>query len=292
MNESADPPVTDSTLTTSTTGLRLHYQDWGGAGPPILLLHGLASSSHIWDLVAPRLRHRGRVIALDARGHAASDKPDMDYDTATIVADVAGAVQALGLTTPLVVGHSWGASVALAFAAQDPACPGVVLVDGGVVDMQADAHATWEEIARRLAPPDLSNRRLSDLVGGMGRALPHLDEEFRTRFFRSLMEEQPDGTIRPRLTRARHMQILRSMWDTRPTALLAAVTCPILVVLAENAESPRDPAYARARSAGRVLFTAHPRTTIHTLADTYHDIPLHRPAVLADLILEWMARET
>ena len=37
----------------TANGLNLHYRDWGGSGPPIVLLHGLASTSHIWDLVAP-----------------------------------------------------------------------------------------------------------------------------------------------------------------------------------------------------------------------------------------------
>src|SRR5690242_7975437 len=149
MSDEAGLPgaVHDATLTAPTTGLVMQYRDWGGGGRPILLLHGLASSAHIWELVAPRLRTRGRVVALDARGHGASAKPDEGYDYATIVADLAGALQALSLARPVVVGHSWGASVALAYAAQDATCAGVVLVDGGVVDMQARPDATWEETA-------------------------------------------------------------------------------------------------------------------------------------------------
>src|SRR4051794_30672736 len=100
-------PSDDTTLIAPTTGLAMHYRDWGGAGRPILLLHGLASSARIWDFVAPLLRDRGHVVALDARGHAASAKPDTGYDYATIIADVAGAVQALNLVPPVVVGHSW-----------------------------------------------------------------------------------------------------------------------------------------------------------------------------------------
>src|SRR5215212_111789 len=69
-------PVADDVLTSPATGLRLHYRDWGGTGRGLLLLHGLASSARIWDLLAPLLRPYGRVVALDQRGHAASDKPD------------------------------------------------------------------------------------------------------------------------------------------------------------------------------------------------------------------------
>lgn len=59
----------------AANGLRLHYRRWlpqekRSDLPPILLLHGLASGSHIWNLVAPLLAERGySVTALDQRGH-------------------------------------------------------------------------------------------------------------------------------------------------------------------------------------------------------------------------------
>ena len=291
-DENAQPaPVGDGTLTTTTTGIEMHYRDWGGSGRPILLLHGLASSSRIWDLVAPRLTGYGRVVALDQRGHGAGAKPDAGYDFATIVADAQGAVAALGLRAPVVIGHSWGAGVALAYAAHDPACPGVVLVDGGLMDMQARPGATWEETSHRLAPPDLSHLRLDDLVRHMGQGpLGGLDESFRRSFFRSLMEEQPDGTVRPRLTRDHHMAILHAMWEQRLAPVLDQVSCPILAIMAES-PAPVDAADPFQAAKQRTLAQAaqHPNIHLVTLPDTIHDIPLHRPAELARLIGAWLA---
>jgi pimeloyl-ACP methyl ester carboxylesterase len=279
----------DRTLTTPTTGIELHYRDWGGAGQPIVLLHGLASSARIWDLVAPRLTRSGRVIAVDQRGHGLSAKPDGGYDYTSIVADVAGVVQALDLAPPVVVGHSWGASVALAYAAATPACPGAVLVDGGIMDMQARPGGSWEETARALAPPDLSHLRLADLVSYMGRGpLKTLDESFRIAFFHSLMEEQPDETIRPRLTRDRHLAILRAMWEQRPGPLLDQARCPLLIVLAQPPDSREDDPFQVAKRQGLAAVAARPATETHLLPDTIHDIPLHRPDTLANLILNWM----
>src|SRR6266852_3389161 len=118
-------------------GLQLHYRHWsppepGSALPPILLLHGLASAARIWDLVAPLLAARGYIVtALDQRGHGESDKPDTGYDFATILADDAAAVQALDIERPVIVGHSWGAMVALEYAVRHPdAVTALVLVDG------------------------------------------------------------------------------------------------------------------------------------------------------------------
>ena len=65
-------------LTVGLDGMPFHYRDWGGAGQPIVLLHGLASTCHIWDLVAPILRRAFRVVALDQRGHGESGKPHRD----------------------------------------------------------------------------------------------------------------------------------------------------------------------------------------------------------------------
>ena len=65
----------------TANGLQLHYRRWAAARPgadlpPLLLVHGLASSAHIWNLVAPLLAAQGHsVTALDQRGHGESDKP-------------------------------------------------------------------------------------------------------------------------------------------------------------------------------------------------------------------------
>jgi pimeloyl-ACP methyl ester carboxylesterase len=290
-NETTHPePVVDGTLTTTTTGIELHYRDWGGAGRPILLLHGLASSARIWDLVAPRLTDYGHVVALDQRGHGASAKTDDGYDFPTIVADTQGAVAALGWRAPVVIGHSWGASVALTYAAQDPTCAGVVLVDGGLVDMQSRPGATWDDTAERLAPPDLSHLRLDDLVRHMGEGpLSALDESFRRRFFHSLMEEQPDGTVRPRLARGRHMAILRALWDQRLAPVLEQVACPILGIIAE-APQPLGEADPFQEAKQRTLAQAAQHDNVHivTIPDTIHDIPLHRPEELVRLIGDWL----
>ena len=127
--------------------IELGYRDWPGEGRPIVLLHGLASSSRIWDQVAGRLAPRWRVVALDQRGHGRSDKPDDGYDFATIVADGRAAAAALGVERPLVVGHSWGGNVALQWAVEPgPAPRGIVLVDGGFLEparRMSWAEADW-----------------------------------------------------------------------------------------------------------------------------------------------------
>src|SRR5688572_15352097 len=148
------------------SGLKLSYRDWGGAGTTVLLLHGLASSSRIWDFVAPILRARFRVLALDQRGHGRSDRPDSSFDFGTYVADLVGLLEELGLERSVLVGHSWGGNVALQFAVDRPEqAAGLVLVDGGFLELSARPGWTWERVEQELAPPRLDGLFVADLLG-------------------------------------------------------------------------------------------------------------------------------
>src|SRR4029453_15633548 len=136
-------------------GVRLHARDWGGGGQAVVLLHGLASNARIWDGVAPRLVGAGlRVVAVDLRGHADSAQPPDGYGFETVGRDLEAALAALGLARPVLAGHSWGAGVALQYAADRPgSLAGLALVDGGLLGVTEWAGTTREEVRRTLAPP-------------------------------------------------------------------------------------------------------------------------------------------
>lgn len=88
-------------------GLRLHYVDWGGSGPVVILLTGLGDSARIYDDFAPRLAHGHRVIALTRRGYGASaTPPDGDYANGALVGDILGLMSALLIPRASFVGHS------------------------------------------------------------------------------------------------------------------------------------------------------------------------------------------
>ena len=69
--------------------LNVRFLDWGGGGAPILALHGLASSAHWYDIVAPLLRERFRIVAPDQRGHGQTTNASSGYDWNTLSADLA-----------------------------------------------------------------------------------------------------------------------------------------------------------------------------------------------------------
>ncbi len=114
-------------------GELLNVWDYGGDGPPLLLLHCTGTHGRVWDPVAHRLSSRFRVLAPDARGHGDSAKPqDRDaYRWEWSGRDVLAVVDALALGPDrLAVGHSGGgAQVAYAEMLRPGVFPRVALID-------------------------------------------------------------------------------------------------------------------------------------------------------------------
>lgn len=117
-----------------TTGnLQISYLEWNSSGrETVILLHGLYDEADSWKDFAPLLAKNYRVIALDRRGSGRSGKPLDGYDIPTLANDVSSFMTKARIRNAHIVGHSAGAGVALALAANHPAkVRSVVLVDGG-----------------------------------------------------------------------------------------------------------------------------------------------------------------
>ena len=96
-------------------GARVRYVD-EGEGPAVVLIHGFASSLDNWRNVRPVLRRNHRVIALDLKGFGWSDRPEGDYSPEEQARIVLALMNELRVERAAIVGHSWGASVALSVA--------------------------------------------------------------------------------------------------------------------------------------------------------------------------------
>jgi pimeloyl-ACP methyl ester carboxylesterase len=95
--------------------------DDGGTGSAVVLLHSLGGTSGQWSAQLEHLRESRRAVALDLRGHGRSQPPsDGHYSIEAHARDVAAAADALGLERFALVGHSFGAGVALTYAGMEP----------------------------------------------------------------------------------------------------------------------------------------------------------------------------
>lgn len=169
-------------------GVMLEYRDWGGDGPPIVLLTGLGNTAAVFDDLAPRLTARHRVIGLTRRGFPPSTVTADGYDVATRVADDVAALDALGIDRALLVGHSIAGDELTGIAQARPdVVAGLVYLDAAldrsdpsiavfgeclplapsidqVVDLSADVVEVDGEVA--LVDFDAAARLQRNLLGG------------------------------------------------------------------------------------------------------------------------------
>ena len=269
-------------LSDSPVGSRRHPWD----GEWLILLHGLASQAHIWDLVAPLLTDSFHVIAIDQRGHGLSDKPDSGYDWATITADLDAILRAQKIDRAVLAGHSWGGNVALQYAADHPdRASGLILIDGGF--LQIGDRLDWPTVEKFLEPPDLIGTPVDEFRSSMkmwmGSAWSPEAEAITLQNF----EIRADGTIAPRLQKSNHMQVVRALWEHRPSELWARIACPVLMIPAVAPEPHDERTRGTLENKRRIIATAQERLA-HSqtlwMSDTIHDSPLQRPLELADAV--------
>ena len=98
-------------------GLNIHYHQ-AGSGPHAVLIHGLTGSLADWEVrVVPLLKDSFTVLTYDLRGHGYTDMPPSGYTSADMASDLVGLLDALGIDRAHFIGHSFGGTVALHFAA-------------------------------------------------------------------------------------------------------------------------------------------------------------------------------
>ncbi len=273
-------------------GLRLHYRDWGGkSSVPMVLLHGLASQSHIFDLVAPLLAKNFRVVALDQRGHGESSRPEAGYDMDSVARDLRAFLDAIEFEHAVIVGHSWGGNVALQFGAQCPErAAALVLVDGGFIDLQSNPEMTWERTRKMLAPPNFIGTRVDDFKKMIKEYTGEMWKPAIEQIILQNFEVLPDQTIRPRLSFENHVKVLRGMWAQRPTQLYSQIHCPVLMIPART-EKNDEHARAFLEQKRRTIAAADAIPAPHEVVwfdETIHDIPLQRPRKLANVITRFV----
>jgi pimeloyl-ACP methyl ester carboxylesterase len=263
-------------------GTRLHYLEWLPSGQPklpaMLLLHGLSSNARYWERVAGHLGDR-RLVALDQRCHGLSACPTYGYSNRTLASDVADAIRVLDLERPVLVGHSWGATVALETAVRDPdAVAGLAQLDGA--SLSFGDLMPWDMALQVMHRPMPVYASMAEAVAARRHELPGAWADDLTGFVEAGVTHGRRG-FRLVLTMPARRQILRGMYDQRPDELWPRVRCPILLGLGGSADQGMF--LSLKRQGAERLTALRPDAEVHWY-DGPHDFPLYYPAeVAADL---------
>ena len=145
------------------TDVRLEVLDWGGSGPDLLLLAGGGDTAHVFDDLAPTLAKRHRVVGVTRRGHPGSSAPTTGYGVARLAEDIVRAMDAVGLKTPVVVGHSFAGEEMHVLGARYPTrIAGLVYVDAAFDRGDDSDDKAFNAVARTL--PTAPSPKASDLA--------------------------------------------------------------------------------------------------------------------------------
>jgi pimeloyl-ACP methyl ester carboxylesterase len=160
---------------TSIHGHRVAYR-LAGSGPPIVLIHGITSSSVMWEGVGPQLARHHTVLAPDLLGHGQSAKPRGDYSMGAFASGIRDLVLSLELGPVTVVGHSLGGGVAMQFAYQFPErTERLALVSSGGLGRSVHGLLRAATLpGSEIVLPLLAARRVLDAGRTVGRGLGRL----------------------------------------------------------------------------------------------------------------------
>ncbi|MFE3500140.1 alpha/beta fold hydrolase [Kitasatospora sp. NPDC059160] len=246
----------------SHDGVRLVCRDWAGPGRPVVLLHGLAGHAGEWDAVAAELSTRHRVVAVDQRGHGASERRPPEVSRAAYVADVVAVVEQLGLRRPVLAGQSLGGHTAMLTAAAHPGLVGgLVLVEAGPGGPDPDVAGEVGDWLDSWPTPFPAREAAVEFLGGGSVGAG----------WAAGLEER-DGGWWPRFDRDVMVDSLTELTQRSFLAEWARIACPTLVVLGQSGFVP-------AAEADEMLRRG-PATMAVSIPGTGHDLHLERPEAL------------
>lgn len=222
-------------------GLQIQLAAWEGEGQPILCVHGLTANCRCWDLVASSLAPENNILAMDLRGRGLSDKPSAGYSLQHHIRDIFCVLDDLKQERIVLMGHSLGAYISMAFAANYPErTEKLILMDGGGQLTQDQ----WDKFTLAIKPsldrlgqvfPSfkayVANMKLAPFLKPWSQAL---EDYFQYE------SQAVAGGVRSRINPANIQEEIQNIQQEVPSEYFSKVTCPVLILRATDGIFSKD----------------------------------------------------
>jgi pimeloyl-ACP methyl ester carboxylesterase len=289
----------------AVNGVTLEYLDWGGAGPPLILVPGTVDNPHVFDDLAPSLRAFRHVIGFSRRG-AGNSEAKGPYDIATLTSDLVGFMDALRIRKADLVGYSAGGVEVTQVAANFPdRVQHVIYFDSAYVWNGGWApYPPKGKLPDYFTPPATAMASLNDYLeyyhATYYPALGRIDP--LTANLREKVAISPDGRVSFRLSQDELGKIITA-WEANPPLDFAKIKCPVLAIYAQHASDLRTDKDARASQLSyeqhywrpwqersvRAMKQYIPSVQIATLPGGHGDFIIISREKLTDLLKEFLS---
>jgi pimeloyl-ACP methyl ester carboxylesterase len=262
-------------------GVRVHYLE-GGTGPTIVLIHGNAGNVDDFSYRAISVLCADyKIVAIDRPGHGKSDrlneKPELLESQAALLHEVIGS---LGIKRPILVGHSWGASLALAYALhyQDDISSMILLAPAAY----AEKEESWWWMSTFVKPPVIGDVSLA--VGKLFFGKSMLKKELKDAFYPQPVPEDYLKSASASWLEHKHLRAyLEDEWKLNDGLKLlskryAEIHVPVVIVTGDSDKIclPHDNAYP--------LKAAIVKSQLVELKHIGHEIPQTDPQSIRDAL--------
>lgn len=261
--------------------VELFVLDTQTEGPAIVCLHGRWGRGETWADLMRRYGDRYRVIAPDQRGHGLSGKPISRYTSEEMAKDVIGLMEALGLKSCVLIGHSMGGQVAAYAAALYPGCISKVAIfdkspAGPVIrlDTPPEKISAADPLTGTWALPFSDRAEACRFMRGK------FGSELAVDYFMNSLIERLDGYYMMFSGQAMAANIAYNVdWYS----LLSDISCPTLLIRARGGEDMPDDVWEKTKS---LLADC----TAHEILNPDHNVHLSEPETFYSVLDEFLHR--
>jgi pimeloyl-ACP methyl ester carboxylesterase len=147
----------------------LYYEQAGRGDPPLVFVHGWCCANTFFQPQFKHFQSSHAVTTFDLRGCGSSDQPEDGYDIPSLADDLAWLCDELGISRPVVIGHSLGGMIAVELAARHPSVPSAIVADDpGPINPLPETRRIYEAFAMELEGPDGEAVRRAWVEDGVG----------------------------------------------------------------------------------------------------------------------------
>ena len=250
------------------------YYELIGEGEPLLLIHGLGSSTRDWEFQVPTFSQKYQVITIDIRGHGKTDKPKGAYSMKLFTEDISELIKKLGIYATHVLGISLGGGIAFQFAVDYPDLVKSLIIVNAGIEMPLDSFKLKLEAFKRIF--------IVKLVG-----MKKMGEVLAPRLFIKPEQEELQKKLVERWAENNKKAYLSAMraligWSVRDQ--INKIKCPTLII-----GSDEDYAPSSVKEENTTLLQ---NAKFIEIEDARHAVPMEKPDEFNEIVMKFLSEQS